>query len=547
MVRFDPYHRWLGIRPEEQPASYYRLLGLAPFEDDREVIRDAAFRQIAHVRKYSLGEHTDLAQQVLNELARAQFCLLDVAKKAEYDSMLRRAASPVAPSDPADIYQLAEKPPDRPPLLRAPLTPSATSTADIAPAQRGPSILGTISATGGLPRWMIPVALGVASVGVLAMVVVAIRASSSSEATGHIPAVGAHFAAAQATAAIPASALPPAPPPPAPPTLPTPASTQPAETTSVVLPVPQPPASATTEPAAPPEPVATSDLPAPEAADTAVPFSDTDEPPPIARPGLIELPSGGSFDVAEFDRARSEVAQTVATLLESPNFLDRLKPARQVERFLIARKNGLPLVLVARFPTGQIKGIAGWRAEKPDQMIVGCHPSGASAGSAGAEMIVPALYVPLADGRTNGWLRAWNSDGTKRYGCQNQRGRRSGLACCFEQDQPRAVVEYKNDRIATVHLVANGLVAKSFANEDLARKDETGAAVLANMEHCAKELKDEEMALRKEVAKKHDGLARMIAGAAAAAGRAETLERIDQRGAAQLEGVQNLQRLFRGQ
>ena len=41
---FDPYHRWLGIRPEEQPADHYRLLGLARFEDDVEVIRDAAER-----------------------------------------------------------------------------------------------------------------------------------------------------------------------------------------------------------------------------------------------------------------------------------------------------------------------------------------------------------------------------------------------------------------------------------------------------------------------------------------------------------------------
>jgi hypothetical protein len=45
---FDPYYRWLGIRPEEQPADHYRLLGLARFEDDVEVIRDAAERQMSH-------------------------------------------------------------------------------------------------------------------------------------------------------------------------------------------------------------------------------------------------------------------------------------------------------------------------------------------------------------------------------------------------------------------------------------------------------------------------------------------------------------------
>ncbi len=29
---FDPYHKWLGIPPDEQPANHYRLLGLELFE-----------------------------------------------------------------------------------------------------------------------------------------------------------------------------------------------------------------------------------------------------------------------------------------------------------------------------------------------------------------------------------------------------------------------------------------------------------------------------------------------------------------------------------
>jgi hypothetical protein len=44
---FDPYHRWLGIRPEEQPANHYRLLGLALFEDNVEAIRDAAAQRMS--------------------------------------------------------------------------------------------------------------------------------------------------------------------------------------------------------------------------------------------------------------------------------------------------------------------------------------------------------------------------------------------------------------------------------------------------------------------------------------------------------------------
>jgi len=90
---FDPYHRWLGIPPSQQPPSHYRLLGLESFEDDPEVILDAAHRQMAHVRTYQLGEQAALSQAVLNQLAAAKACLLDSGTKAEYDDRLRRESA----------------------------------------------------------------------------------------------------------------------------------------------------------------------------------------------------------------------------------------------------------------------------------------------------------------------------------------------------------------------------------------------------------------------------------------------------------------------
>ena len=87
---FDPYHRWLGIPPKEQPADHYRLLGLARFEDDPDVILEAADRTIADVRRYALGEHSELSQEILNELARARVCLRNTEKKREYDAQLRK-------------------------------------------------------------------------------------------------------------------------------------------------------------------------------------------------------------------------------------------------------------------------------------------------------------------------------------------------------------------------------------------------------------------------------------------------------------------------
>ena len=34
---FDPYRKWLGIPPKDQPPHYYRLLGIALLEDDPDV------------------------------------------------------------------------------------------------------------------------------------------------------------------------------------------------------------------------------------------------------------------------------------------------------------------------------------------------------------------------------------------------------------------------------------------------------------------------------------------------------------------------------
>ena len=86
---FDPYHRWLGIPPRDQPPHHYRLLGLESFEEDDEVIREAIERQIGHVRRAAIGEHADLAQRVLDELASASVILTDPGQKKAYDQQLR--------------------------------------------------------------------------------------------------------------------------------------------------------------------------------------------------------------------------------------------------------------------------------------------------------------------------------------------------------------------------------------------------------------------------------------------------------------------------
>lgn len=87
---FDPYHTWLGIPPEEQPPSHYRLLALQPFEDKRPVIESAVARQSAYLRTLQLGPHLALVQRLLNEVSAAKVCLLIPEKKAAYDAALRQ-------------------------------------------------------------------------------------------------------------------------------------------------------------------------------------------------------------------------------------------------------------------------------------------------------------------------------------------------------------------------------------------------------------------------------------------------------------------------
>ena len=69
---FNPYYKWLGIPPEEQPPNHYRLLGLRLFESDPEVIESASDQRMAHLRTYQTGQYAALSQRLLNEVAGAK-------------------------------------------------------------------------------------------------------------------------------------------------------------------------------------------------------------------------------------------------------------------------------------------------------------------------------------------------------------------------------------------------------------------------------------------------------------------------------------------
>ena len=54
-AEFDPYHKWLGIPASEQPAHHYRLLGVALFEQDLDVIDAAANQRMAYLQDMASG------------------------------------------------------------------------------------------------------------------------------------------------------------------------------------------------------------------------------------------------------------------------------------------------------------------------------------------------------------------------------------------------------------------------------------------------------------------------------------------------------------
>jgi hypothetical protein len=88
---FDPYHKWLGIPKHQRPPTHYQLLGLAPDEQDLEVIEEAAIRQTTHVRAYQIGQHSAECTQLLKEISTARLTLLNPAKRKAYDEGLVNA------------------------------------------------------------------------------------------------------------------------------------------------------------------------------------------------------------------------------------------------------------------------------------------------------------------------------------------------------------------------------------------------------------------------------------------------------------------------
>lgn len=111
MEDYDAYHLWLGIPPDEQPPSHYRLLGVRLFEQNVEVIRNAADRQRAHVKRLGINQYEKRGQDLLNEIEAAKICLLKPDKRKVYDERLQAELQSEAAGNRRSTYeeQLSEE------------------------------------------------------------------------------------------------------------------------------------------------------------------------------------------------------------------------------------------------------------------------------------------------------------------------------------------------------------------------------------------------------------------------------------------------------
>lgn len=135
LSKFDPYHKWFGIPPDEQPPHHYRLLRIAAFESDPDVIDNAYDTAMSQLKRHEVGEHGDFVEQLGREFLVARRCLLSPEKKEEYDRTLREQLSAGATSGSPP----PRRPTSPPPLVNKRATRQHLPEVPVAPSQEADS------------------------------------------------------------------------------------------------------------------------------------------------------------------------------------------------------------------------------------------------------------------------------------------------------------------------------------------------------------------------------------------------------------------------
>jgi len=144
---FDPYYKWLGIKPKDQPPNHYRLLGVEMFESDVDVIENAADQRMRHMRSLQSGANAEASQRILNEVATARVCLTDPVKRAAYDRLLQSAQAVAQAVPPPQAA-----PPPAPPVGTAVAPPVAVAQRPKTVDRRSGAAAQTFSPTATVPR-----------------------------------------------------------------------------------------------------------------------------------------------------------------------------------------------------------------------------------------------------------------------------------------------------------------------------------------------------------------------------------------------------------
>ena len=147
---FNPYHTWLGLDRSVTQPNYYQLLGIDQHERDSQKIAAAAERVMIRVRGFRPGSRSAQWAHLLDEINAARACLMDPARRAQYDRQLATSGATAARSFSRPAPRGSTITPGAVPM-GAPLqaSPAAPQTRAVPMSAPSPASSPTPSQTGG--------------------------------------------------------------------------------------------------------------------------------------------------------------------------------------------------------------------------------------------------------------------------------------------------------------------------------------------------------------------------------------------------------------
>jgi hypothetical protein len=490
---FDPYYKWLGIPPKDQPPHFYRLLGLELFESDPETIATAAQQLIRHVQSFQTGPYAIISRKLQKKIAAANAYLLDPAKKNEYDISLKlqlrsQSAQGLPKATPLEDYPAPPPAAHQTPARQLfPETPQAAQKIPALPGhandstsslgavlvavkesfdllfkflRRHKSVLSIIAKSLGLALAVVIILMVFAhgkdlwtytfdKTSNLVAKITGSTAEKPPDTQSRIRTVPRGKPGTPANLdGRPTSTIPP----PAAAEEQSNAAKPPAGADSVVA--PGTPENTSVPPATSPTTTSSTTTPHPE------------QPAEII---ILTLPSGKSFNSRLFKISVTPILELLKDTAKEDQILFLSNPLGRLSAFAEYKSNNLNGIAVSYFENRQ-----------------------------------PMTYATYSDGSLDGIVKTWNEKGERVYWCQYAKGVRDGFCCYFKENCLRVLLEIDHDTISGVHLCANGKLEKSFASLADASADKDAKILLEEIDDLESDLKTNEnyfkKAAREEIA-----------------------------------------------